>query len=385
MQKINIYIIIIFLFSGLFLSIPIVKGEDEKKYELEKWSWTTPPIIYIEDVDPNNKDKTTTYKNEVIRAIETWVRDVPIFEYDNSQCYSVVAWLLDKPDENNKPSVTVKWTDDANFLIKKCDSTMACASKNEVWLIKNNPDGSDLSSNVIYNIVLHEFGHVWGLKHSEDEKDIMYKYSSVTLDLAGQKYESSKEDRLSERDIKMIQEKFKGFCVKLGYDHEEKDKLLIVKYSIASKVGNLNVKIERRYFINDEDSGKRPPGDPKGDVLIGTNFKYFDHTDSNTKIEDVTKLRIMLYISESKIPNVKNAKLIPGIEPFIFQKEFDNIKDECNKCHAPPPDHSPVPPYSICRDCHFRKGSSSNSYGLITLSVFLLTTGILTLKRNYKK
>lgn len=328
---------ILILFLGFFqIYVTMAEGANDppvEDYDVENWAWDTFPIIYIEPFDPNDDEKTKEYNNTIENSVKEWVSK------------SAVSWLT---DDKNQANVIVHWKNDLNDLKKDCPNVgseaLACANKNNVYILRTIPPCGEITTIVAYNLALHEFGHVWGLGHSKNDNDIMSKSTEICNPLTKQ-FTSVKEDITDNRDKQMLNYKFKGFITDFGTGTNNNK--LIVNYKLDSVLGDLkNVKIRLEYTIDGngpysiirnrekDKSYTQILSELKKDTPFSTSYT----TDKD--IKDVKQVELGIYILDAAIPKKDTAKFVGYGYPLYdttgkyYDKTIDLEPDKCYYCHA---------------------------------------------------
>lgn len=157
------------------VDIDAAQYSDNNKLRLldkEKYYIYITPIHFI-----NHKNKQDEYKNHIIKATKTWSNAL-----NNKIKFEVIDSLYNADikvywAKTTRKSAGLQFTEH-NTLDMHC-----------IAIGVMDIDGTSYTSEEVYNIILHEFGHILGLGHSPNTNDVMSnKWSPV--------YQPSKNDIL---------------------------------------------------------------------------------------------------------------------------------------------------------------------------------------------
>lgn len=120
--------------------------------------------IYILPITfPHLKYKQQEYNSFVKKAAEEWSRAI-----NNKIIFEIT-------DEFTNADIKVYWVKSSiNFLGMQYTENIGNYEKLCVSIGVLGTDYTPLDNNLVYNTILHEFGHIMGLGHSPKETDVMY-------------------------------------------------------------------------------------------------------------------------------------------------------------------------------------------------------------------
>jgi hypothetical protein len=297
-------------------------------YDVIDHEWAEYPRFYIEDYDTTHPEENEKYKKAVKNALNDWVQACAL------------AWIVNDADDAD---VTVEWVEDYNDLEKPYnnENNVGTGSKKKVQIVKKDDRGNLMTDTVVDDIARHEFGHVWGLGHSEDEEDVMYKTVITEIEDCG--CYAVGPSLLTDRDKKMLDHKFKGLEGDFEHKHQKSNAKPYAYSYLTPRFGDLK-KVETQYsgqIVDEEGIPYNYEEDPlthSFEVLKNGEPNRDSHTVLD--IDNIETIQHNLWVNKACHP-----KDDPKNPAYEFMKKFYTKIEECNcggsgskcdTCHPPP-------------------------------------------------